>query len=64
MHNHETKIYDSKPYRIYLFEPKKQESIPGYLVVSTAALNVESEAYDNTEDFSQLAQDFGNQSLN
>ena len=64
MNTNDTKISDTKPYRIYRFQPNHQETIPGYLVVSTAALNVEAEAYDDTEDFSLLAQDIRNQSPN
>ncbi|QKQ75314.1 alpha/beta hydrolase [Nostoc sp. TCL240-02] len=34
---------DNQPYKIYEFKKTNQEKIPGYLVVSTAKLNVETE---------------------
>ncbi|MEH1943145.1 MAG: alpha/beta hydrolase [Nostoc sp.] len=36
-------LSDNQPYQIYEFKKTNQEKIPGYLVVSTAKLNVETE---------------------
>ncbi|MHC5930909.1 alpha/beta hydrolase [Nostoc sp.] len=42
---------DNQPYKIYEFKKTNQENISGYLVVSTAKLNVETEE-DNSNNYS------------
>ncbi|GAA6620938.1 hypothetical protein NUACC26_067560 [Scytonema sp. NUACC26] len=39
-------LLDAQQYRIYEFEENKTATVPGYLVVSTATLNVEQEVND------------------
>ncbi|MFN6476870.1 alpha/beta hydrolase [Nostoc sp. DedQUE07] len=46
---------DNQPYKIYEFKKNNQEKIPGYLVVSTAKLNVETEEDNSHRYFSSVA---------
>ena len=46
---------DNQPYKIYEFKKNNQEKIPGYLVVSTAKLNVETEEENSNRYFSSVA---------
>jgi hypothetical protein len=46
---------DNQPYKIYEFKKTNQEKIPGYLVVSTAKLNVETEEQNSNRYLSSVA---------
>ncbi|MBD2509972.1 alpha/beta hydrolase [Nostoc muscorum FACHB-395] len=46
---------DNQPYKIYEFKKTNQEKIPGYLVVSTAKLNVETEEHNSNKYLSLVA---------
>lgn len=46
---------DNQPYKIYEFKKTNQEKIPGYLVVSTAKLNVETEENNSNRYLSLVA---------
>ncbi|MBC1274855.1 alpha/beta hydrolase [Nostoc sp. UCD121] len=46
---------DNQPYKIYEFKKTNQEKIPGYLVVSTAKLNVETEEHNSNRYLSLVA---------
>ncbi|MBE8999153.1 alpha/beta hydrolase [Nostoc sp. LEGE 12447] len=46
---------DNQPYKIYEFKKINQEKIPGYLVVSTAKLNVETEEHNSNRYLSLVA---------
>ena len=46
---------DNQPYKIYEFKKSNQETISGYLVVSTAKLNVETEENNSNRDLSSVA---------
>ncbi|QHG15452.1 alpha/beta hydrolase [Nostoc sp. ATCC 53789] len=46
---------DNQPYKIYEFKKNNQEKIPGYLVVSTAKLNVETEEQNSNKYLSLVA---------
>ncbi len=46
---------DNQPYKIYEFKKSEQEKISGYLVVSTAKLNVETEEQNSNRSLSLVA---------
>jgi hypothetical protein len=48
-------LVDTQPYRIYEFKKSNQEKISGYLVVSTAKLNVETEEDNSNSYLSSVA---------
>ncbi|MEH2243455.1 alpha/beta hydrolase [Nostoc sp.] len=47
-------LLDNQPYQIYEFNKNNQEKISGYLVVSTAKLNVETEENNSNKSSSKL----------
>ncbi|MBH8577435.1 alpha/beta hydrolase [Nostocaceae cyanobacterium CENA369] len=47
-------LADNQPYKIYEIKKTNQESIPGYLVVSTAKLNVETEEENSSRNLTQI----------
>jgi hypothetical protein len=59
MTNHGVNLIDDEPYTIYRFQHKQntQEKVPGYLVVSTAALNVEDKKCDDPKYFSRVVEE-------
>ncbi|WP_341529614.1 alpha/beta hydrolase [Nostoc sp. UHCC 0302] len=48
-------LADNQPYKIYEFKKHNQDKIPGYLVVSTAKLNVETEENNSNSYLSEVA---------
>lgn len=48
-------LSDNQPYKIYEFKKSNQENISGYLVVSTAKLNVETEEHNSNSYLSSVA---------
>ncbi|MFN6485899.1 MULTISPECIES: alpha/beta hydrolase [unclassified Nostoc] len=48
-------LADNQPYKIYEFKKNNQENISGYLVVSTAKLNVETEEQNSNSYLSSVA---------
>ncbi|MBW4561529.1 MAG: alpha/beta hydrolase [Mojavia pulchra JT2-VF2] len=55
MNNHsDASLLDAEQYKIYEFQENESAKVPGYLVVSTATLNVETEEEHSTIDLAKV----------